>query len=85
MTANWALHERLAEVNPSPMLRSIYLVLLGTIRDHTRDVLPAGERPGPEIVAERLRIHADLVEAIARRDDDALRRAIAEHGTEGAG
>ncbi|WP_181783422.1 FadR/GntR family transcriptional regulator [Pseudonocardia pini] len=77
--ANWRLHELMTAVNPSPMLRSIYLTLIEIIRDHTLKVLPADDQPLVEAMAERLRIHAGLVEAIAERDTAAIERLTEEH------
>lgn len=79
LRANWRLHALLAEVNPSPMLRSIYTALLDTIEAHTLEVLPAQEQPLADAIAERYRVHADLVEAIAQRDPDEVARLSAEH------
>jgi DNA-binding FadR family transcriptional regulator len=79
MLANWRLHDLFTEVNPSPMLRSLYQGLIDIIRDHTLAVLPAGEQPLGEVMAERYRIHADLVEAIADRDTERVERLAHEH------
>lgn len=77
--ANWRLHELLTAVNPSPMLRSIYQTLIEIIRDHTLEVLPADDQPLIEAMAERYRIHAELVEAIADHDAATMDRLTKEH------
>lgn len=82
MAANWRLHELLARVNPSPMLRTIYVALLDVIRSHAVDVQAgAGHSPG-ELLEQRYRVHAAIVDAIADRDTGRLRRAITEHSLE---
>jgi DNA-binding FadR family transcriptional regulator len=82
--ANWALHARIAAVSPNPMLRSLYVNLLDQIESHTLAVLPDTERPLPEYVADRLTLHADLVDALDDRDRDRALALIARHTTSGA-
>jgi len=79
LRANWKLHALIAEVNPSPMLRSIYTTLLDIVESHTLAVLPVGEQPIAEIMAERHRVHADLVDAIAGQDSAEVARLIGAH------
>jgi len=82
--ANWALHARIAAVSPHAMLRSLYVNLLDEIESHTLAVLPDAERPLPEYIADRLELHAALVEAIDRRDRDRALELIARHKTSDA-
>jgi DNA-binding FadR family transcriptional regulator len=79
--ANWALHARIAAVSPNPLLRSLYVSLLDQIESHTLDVLPAEEQPLEDYVADRYRLHDDLVDAIDRRDRGEAMRLIALHAT----
>jgi DNA-binding FadR family transcriptional regulator len=79
--ANWALHARIASVSPNAILRSIYTSLLDIIESHTLTVLPVQEQPLPDYLAERHRLHAALVDAIAGHDTDAALRLIHEHNT----
>ncbi len=79
IAANWRLHELLAQVNPSPMLRAIYTALLEVIRSHTTGVDAADGQPPDALLADRYRVHVDLVDAIADRDPHRLRAAIAGH------
>jgi DNA-binding FadR family transcriptional regulator len=81
MAANWRLHALIAEVNPSPMLRSLYLALQDLIRTHTREVRPAEGDTAAEAMEIRYRIHADLIEAIASQDTEAITQAAQAHGT----
>ncbi|MDQ6948786.1 MAG: FCD domain-containing protein [Actinomycetota bacterium] len=79
--ANWALHALIASVSPSAILRSVYTSLLALIETHTLSVQPVSEQALPDYIAERLRLHRDLVEAIAVRDRVAAQRLIQEHNT----
>ena len=79
--ANWQLHARIAAVSPNVVLRSIYTSLLDLIESHTLSVLPVGDRPLPEYLQERLRLHAALVDALATRDSETALQLIAEHNT----
>jgi DNA-binding GntR family transcriptional regulator len=44
-------------------------------------VQEAAEKPLPEYIAERQRLHVDLVDALDRRDRENAMRLIAEHKT----
>ncbi|TCK27575.1 FadR/GntR family transcriptional regulator [Pseudonocardia endophytica] len=79
MHANWRLHELFAAVNPSPILKPMYLTLVEMIKSHTVAVLPVDEQPIAEVMTERYRIHAALVDAIADRDGDTLQDLIRRH------
>jgi len=79
--ANWALHACIAAVSPNVMLRSLYTSLLDIIESHTLSVLPVHEQPLPEYIAQRYRLHRDLVDAIAARDREVALRLIGEHNT----
>lgn len=79
--ANWKLHARIAGISPNGLLRSLYSNLLDLIEAHTLAVQPFGEQPLGEYVAERHRLHADLVDALDRRDRDEALRLIHAHNT----
>jgi DNA-binding FadR family transcriptional regulator len=79
--ANWGLHARIAAVSPNVMLRSLYSSLLDLIESHTLSVIPAGDQPLPEYIAQRYQLHASLVEAIAERDSGQALHLITEHNT----
>ena len=79
--ANWGLHTRIAAVSPNVMMRSLYVSLLDLIESHTLSVLPVSSGPLPDYVAQRYRLHARLVEAIAERDGQLARHLISEHNT----
>jgi len=77
--ANWRLHALIAAVNPSAMLRSLYTTLLDIVEAHTLAVLPVRGQPLAEVMRERYQVHADLVEAIAARDPEAVARLTHQH------
>lgn len=77
--ANWALHRSICDVSPSAILASFYRSLLDMIESHTLQVLPIDEKPLPEYLDERFRVHQALVDAIEARDTDLALRTIALH------
>ncbi|MER6958006.1 MULTISPECIES: FCD domain-containing protein [unclassified Streptomyces] len=76
LRANWALHERIAQLCPNVMARAVYL---GTLGHLTASTARTADRDPDAHRARRLRIHTDLVEAIAAGDEDAVRAAVALH------
>ncbi len=79
--ANWRLHAEIAAISPNALLRSLYNNLLDLIEAHTLGVLPGGEQPLGEYIAQRHELHRDIVDALERRDRDASLRLIREHRT----
>ncbi|MEV0278250.1 FCD domain-containing protein [Streptomyces sp. NPDC050610] len=79
--ANWRLHAQIAAISPNALLRSLYNNLLDLIETHTLGVLPGGEQPLGEYIAQRHELHRDIVDALERRDRDASLRLIREHHT----
>jgi DNA-binding FadR family transcriptional regulator len=71
--ANCDLHARIAEISPSAILRSLYLNLLEIIDSHLLAVQPVDEQPLPDCIESRYQLHADLIDAIADHDPQALR------------
>ena len=82
--ANWQLHARIAAVSPHPVLRSLYVSLLDQIESHTLEVLPGSQQPLPDYIAERLALHAAIVDALERRDRAVALRLMAEHNNSNA-
>jgi DNA-binding FadR family transcriptional regulator len=72
LSRNWALHEAIAELSANRLLRTIYISLLDTARGGVRDVEP--DEHFRAVWRENWRLHVDLVEAIACRDE---RRVVA--------
>lgn len=79
--ANWRLHAAIAAISPDALLGSLYTSLLDLIEGHTLSVLPAGEQPLGDYIAQRLELHRDLVDALDRRDRPEALRLIHEHNT----
>jgi DNA-binding FadR family transcriptional regulator len=80
MQANWALHEEIARACPNAMARAVYTATLGHLGS-TTSMLSGDDADMPAYRAARLQVHADLVEAIAAGDEDAVRDAVARHDT----
>jgi GntR family transcriptional repressor for pyruvate dehydrogenase complex len=76
--ANWSLHERIAALCPNAMARAVYTGTLGHL-DATTPRLDADTDEVAAYRARRLQVHVDLVEAIARGDEEAVRVAVAAH------
>ncbi|OPC77598.1 GntR family transcriptional regulator [Embleya scabrispora] len=79
--ANWRLHAAIAAISPNALLGSLYIHLLELIETHTLSVLPTGDQPLGEYIADRHALHRDLVDALDRRDRDEALRLIHEHNT----
>lgn len=78
---NWALHARIAEVNPSAILRSVYVSLLELVEKHVLAVHASEAQPLPEFIAYRYQLHIALVDAIEARDRARALELIHEHNT----
>ncbi|WP_109523324.1 FadR/GntR family transcriptional regulator [Nocardia aurea] len=77
--ANWELHAAIAGISPNQLLRSLYISLLELIESHTLSVLPSGEQPLAEYIKQRHALHADLIDALERRDRDEAMRLVHAH------
>jgi len=79
MRANWALHERIAAICPNAMARAVYIGTLGHLSSAASSRFDEGEAEATAYRADRLRVHADLVEAIASGDLTTVRQAVTNH------
>ena len=74
---NWLLHRRIAEVGGNAVLTSVYRMLLDVIGQALEETRP------DEVFAEEtgttLRIHRNLVDAIASGDPDRAAKAARDH------
>jgi DNA-binding FadR family transcriptional regulator len=77
MTVNWALHERIADISPNAMARAVYVGTLGHITGSSASYADGADSAAYR--AERHRVHADLVEAIASGEEQRVRAAVAAH------
>ncbi|MFI6325709.1 FadR/GntR family transcriptional regulator [Nonomuraea sp. NPDC050556] len=76
--ANWRLHARIAAISPNTLLRSLYTNLLDLIESHTLSVRP-GPEPLPGYIRQRQQLHADLIDALDRRDREAAMKLVHAH------
>ena len=79
MRANWALHERIAAVSPNAMARAVYVGTLGHLSSSASSRFDDDEAAAAAYRADRLGVHADLVDAIAGGNLDTVRQAVARH------
>ncbi|MHA7220408.1 FadR/GntR family transcriptional regulator [Arthrobacter sp. MDT1-48-3] len=78
MRANWALHERIAAICPNAMARAVYIGTLGHLSSASSR-FDEDEAAAAAYRADRLRVHAELVEAIANGDIATVRQAVINH------
>ncbi|MFC9502760.1 FadR/GntR family transcriptional regulator [Streptomyces sp. NPDC057002] len=79
--ANWRLHARVADITPNALLCSLYVALLELVERHALGVRPQGGVPLAQHVRDRCRLHAALIDALDKRDEEELMRLVAEHDT----
>ncbi|WP_153502649.1 FadR/GntR family transcriptional regulator [Cumulibacter manganitolerans] len=72
----WRLHAAIAAISPNQMISSIYEGLLDLIEKHTVGVADA--QP-PAHTGDRVRLHRDIVEAIADRDATRAAELMVDH------
>ena len=77
LRADWALHRRIAHISPNAVLHQVYTSLVDTIEDNVDAIVP--DKQHPEYLQWRLRLHADLVEAIAESDPSAGAELADQH------
>ena len=80
MSANWALHERIARICGNAMARGVYIGTLGHISSSFARFAD-DESASAEYRAERYAVHADLVDAIASGNEDSVLSAVTRHNT----
>ena len=78
MAANWSLHERIADITRNDLARGVYV---GTIRCVAElSVSPDTEaEDAAEYLGLRVKIHAQLVDAIISGNADRTRKAVEAH------
>lgn len=82
--SNWNLHEAIAGISPNEMLRAIYLAMMQVIREQAEHASSDRDAGAGDYREHRFEVHAELVEAIASRDQDRARRAVEAHRDGGA-
>ncbi len=81
--ANWDLHRRIAEISPNSILRNLYASMLDVVSSELATVIP-DEDFGAR-TDELLRLHQELVDAIAAGDGELAGRVAERHGRLTAG
>lgn len=79
MRANWALHERIAQITPNLMLRAVYTSMTGVISELSDHADQDNTESGAAYFDRRADVHAALVEAIIDGDVDATAAAVIRH------
>lgn len=79
MRANWALHERIAQISPNLMLKAMYVSMTNIIAELSAHADPDESDTADHYVQRRFEVHRRLVEAIILGDRDAVREAVARH------
>ena len=79
MRANWALHERIAEITPNHLAKAVYLAMTRCVSDLSERADPDGSDGEDEYLRHRVEVHAELVEAIAAGDLTRTTTAVDHH------
>ncbi|WP_314225310.1 FadR/GntR family transcriptional regulator [Streptomyces zaehneri] len=82
--ANWRLHARVADITPNYLLCSLYVALLELVERHALAVRPQAGTPLAQHIRDRWNLHAAMVDALDKRDEETLLRLVAEHDTTAA-
>ncbi|MFD0689665.1 FadR/GntR family transcriptional regulator [Actinomadura fibrosa] len=79
MRANWALHERIAEITRNHLARAVYLSMTHCIADLATHADPDQDERPEGYLERRVEIHTELVEAIAAGDIERTAAATERH------
>ncbi|MBY3555593.1 FadR family transcriptional regulator [Modestobacter lapidis] len=80
LRANWRLHERIARISANVVLRTLYLGLAGFLEEQALAIAAGVDEEEHALHKEqRLRLHQDLVEAIAAADVEEAERVGRRH------
>lgn len=79
MPANWALHERIAQITTNSLAQAVYLGMLRCIADLSTGATTDDRTDSGSYLQLRLRVHADLVKAIIAGDVEQTTEAVREH------
>ncbi|MEV0614573.1 FCD domain-containing protein [Nonomuraea sp. NPDC050404] len=79
MRANWALHERIAEITPNHLAKAVYLAMTQCISELSEHADPDAHTRPDDYLRHRLEVHAELVEAIVAGDEDRTAAAVEQH------
>jgi GntR family transcriptional regulator, transcriptional repressor for pyruvate dehydrogenase complex len=79
LAANWALHERIAGITANEIARGVYQGTLRCLSDLSTRARVAAPKDQARYLKHRVRVHADLVEAIADGDVERTVLAVQQH------
>jgi DNA-binding FadR family transcriptional regulator len=79
MPANWALHERIAQITTNGLAQAVYLGMLRCISDLSTTAATDERTDSERYLQYRVQVHADLVEAIIDGDVERTVTAVQEH------
>ncbi|MFD4256901.1 FadR/GntR family transcriptional regulator [Streptomyces sp. NPDC058534] len=79
LQANWALHERIAEITSNHLARAMYVGTMRCIAELTVRADREADSTPNDYLARRLAVHEELVAAITLGDEDRTRAAVEAH------
>lgn len=82
LRANWALHERIAEITPNHLARATYVGMMQCINELSVRA-DSATTPPPDYLTQRLAVHEQLVVAIRLGDQGWARAAVTAHRGDG--
>lgn len=77
--ANWALHERVAEISPNQLARAMYVGMTRCIAELSVSADSETAASPREYLDQRLAVHEQLVDAIRAGDAERARAAVHAH------
>jgi DNA-binding GntR family transcriptional regulator len=77
LQVDWQLHRRIAAITQNEVMAQVYTPLVATLEQNVAQIVP--DKSLPAYMQQRLRLHADLVEAIAAADTDAAAELVRQH------
>ncbi|HEX3966156.1 MAG TPA: FCD domain-containing protein [Trebonia sp.] len=79
MPANWALHERIAQITANTLAQAVYLGMLSCIAELSTGATTDDHTDSGRYLQHRLQVHVDLVEAIIAGDLGGTTEAVRQH------
>jgi DNA-binding FadR family transcriptional regulator len=79
MPANWALHERIAQITANTLAQGVYLGMLSCIAELSTGATTDDHTDSDSYLQHRLQVHVDLVAAIIAGDLGRTVEAVRQH------
>jgi GntR family transcriptional repressor for pyruvate dehydrogenase complex len=79
MPANWALHERIAQITTNGLAQAVYLGMLRCIAELSVGAQTDARTEPASYLAHRLQVHEDIVTAIVEGDVKRTKEAVGRH------